>query len=67
VLAPGDHTYPGADLGVLVARSRMQTDDNRLTDRAREWIGGVKSQFATAPAPAAEEPAPMGALAFKTA
>ena len=31
--APGDYRYPGADLGVLVARSRMQTDDNELTDR----------------------------------
>ena len=34
VLAPGDYRYPGADLGVLVARSRMQTDDNQLTERA---------------------------------
>ena len=35
VLAPGDYTYPGADLGVLVARSRMQTEDNELTERAQ--------------------------------
>ena len=34
VLAPGDYRYPGADLGVLVARSRMQTEDNELTERA---------------------------------
>jgi hypothetical protein len=63
VLAPGDFTYPGADLGVLVARSRMQTEDNRLTERALEWIDGVHSQFVGTPA--AHEPA--GALAFKTA
>jgi hypothetical protein len=67
VLAPGDYTYPGADLGVLVARSRMQTDDNELTERAQEWIGGVKAQFAGTPVPAEEEPAPTGALAFKSA
>jgi biotin carboxylase len=64
VLAPGDYRYPGADLGVLVARSRMQTEDNRLTDRAHEWIAGVKAQFVGTPYP---EPAPVGALAFKTA
>jgi biotin carboxylase len=66
VLGPGDYRYPGADLGVLVARSRMQTEDNRLTDRAREWIAGVQSRFAGAP-PAPEAPPPTGALAFKTA
>ena len=41
VLAPGDYRYPGADLGVLVARSRMQTEDNELTERALEWIAGI--------------------------
>ena len=46
VLAPGDYRYPGADLGVLVARSRMQTEDNRLTDRALAWIDGIHAQFA---------------------
>jgi biotin carboxylase len=64
VLAPGDYTYPGADLGVLVARSRMQTEDNELTPRAHEWIDGVHSQFAGS---AAAAPAPTGAMAFKTA
>jgi hypothetical protein len=66
VLAPGDYTYPGADLGVLVARSRMQTEDNELTERAHEWIDGVHAHFVgSAVAPA--EPVPAGALAFKTA
>jgi biotin carboxylase len=64
VLAPGDYTYPGADLGVLVARSRMQTEDNELTPRAQEWIDGIHGQFAGT---AAAAPAPTGALAFKTA
>ena len=58
VLAPGDYTYPGADLGVLVARSRMQTEDNALTERAHEWIDGVHAQFAGSSVPAAE-PVPV--------
>jgi len=66
VLAPGDYTYPGADLGVLVARSRMQDDDNRLTDRARQWIAGIQSQFTGAPVAPQEQKPPSGALAFKT-
>ena len=58
VLAPGDYRYPGADLGVLVARSRMQTEDNRLTERARQWIDGIHAQFAGTPrAPADGSPA----------
>jgi biotin carboxylase len=67
VLGPGDYTYPGAELGVLVARSRMQTDENELTERAQDWIRGVKAQYAGTPVPAAEEPPPTGALAFKSA
>jgi hypothetical protein len=67
VLGPGDYRYPGADLGVLVARSRMQTEDNRLTERAHEWIEGIQAQFAGTPLSPEEEPAPAGALAFKTA
>ncbi len=66
VLGAGDYTYPGADLGVLVARSRMQTEDNELTERAHEWIAGVHAQFVGSSVPAAE-PVPAGALAFKTA
>jgi biotin carboxylase len=67
VLGPGDYRYPGADLGVLVARSRMQTDDNQLTERAHEWIAGIQKEFAGSPPSAEAEPAPAGAMAFKTA
>ena len=67
MLAPGDYRYPGADLGVLVARSRMQTDDLHLTDRAHQWIDGVHAQFAGAALPPQHEPVPTGAMAFKTA
>jgi hypothetical protein len=67
VLGPGDYRYPGADLGVLVARSRMQTDDYELTGRAHEWIRAVNGQFTGTPLPQEHEPVPTGALAFKTA
>lgn len=67
VLAPGDYTYPGADLGILVARSRMEGDDGRLTDGARRWIDGIHAQFAGTPVEATEQQPSSGALAFKTA
>ena len=66
VLAPGDYRYKGADLGILVARSRMQTDDNELTELGRRWIEGVHSQFAGVPVEADADPPPRhDALAFK--
>jgi hypothetical protein len=67
VLGPGDYRYPGADLGVIVARSRMQTEDNELTPRALEWIAGIQHEFAGTPLSADAQPAQTGALAFKTA
>jgi biotin carboxylase len=67
VLAPGDYRYPGADLGVLVARSRMQTDDNQLTDRAHQWIDAITGQFAGTAPPPQQAAVPTGAMAFKTA
>jgi hypothetical protein len=52
---PGGYRYPGADIGILVTRGRLQTDDHELTERARTWISGIKRQFSTAPV-APEEP-----------
>jgi len=49
VAAPGSYRYKGADLGVLVTRGRLQTDDDELTERSRHWIDGIKSQFAGTP------------------
>ena len=66
VLAPGDYRYKGADLGILVARCRMQTDDNELTEHGRSWIEGIHSQFAGVPVEADADPPPRhDALAFK--
>jgi biotin carboxylase len=53
VAAPGDCRYKGADLGVLVTRGRLQTDDDQLTDRCRRWIDGITAQFAGTPVGAA--------------
>ena len=41
----GDYRYEGADLGILIARGRMMTDDFKLTQRAKNWINGIRSQF----------------------
>jgi biotin carboxylase len=49
VAAPGDYRYRGADLGVLVTRGRLQTDDYQLTERCRRWIAGIKAQFTSTP------------------
>ena len=45
----GGYRYPGADIGILVTRGRLQTDDHELTDRAWAWIDGIKRQFSTVP------------------
>ena len=66
MLGAGEYRYPGADLGLLVARSRMQTDDNELTPKAREWIDAIRGQFEGIPlAPAKIAERPHDALAFK--
>ena len=49
VYGAGEYRYPGADLGVLVTRGQMQTDDRRLTERARRWAAGITSRFAGIP------------------
>ena len=64
--SPGDYRYLGADLGALVTRGRLQTDDNELEDRCKHWIAGMRSQFAGTPL-TPQEPPPVGPLAFKMA
>jgi biotin carboxylase len=60
VPAPGDYRYKGADLGVIVARGRMQHDDLTLTDRCRAWVTALRASFygvPVVPEPAYEPPA----------
>ncbi|SIS41645.1 biotin carboxylase [Neptunomonas antarctica] len=41
----GDYAYLGADMGILVARGRMQTDDRKLLPRAHQWIRAINAEF----------------------
>lgn len=41
----GDYLYEGADMGILVSRGRMMTNDFKLTARAKNWIKSIKSQY----------------------
>jgi biotin carboxylase len=58
ILAPGDFRYKGADLGALVTRGRLQTDDNRLERRATDWIAGIRAQLAGTPVIPLQSPPP---------
>ena len=66
ILAPGDYRYPGADLGALVTRGRLQTDDNQLEDRCKRWITGIRAQFAGTPI-VRQHPDPVTPTSFKMA
>ncbi|MGA2929539.1 MAG: biotin carboxylase [Solirubrobacteraceae bacterium] len=61
VAAPGDYRYKGADLGVLVTRGRLQTDDCQLTERCRHWVDGIKAQLTSTPLAPGEVAAPTTA------
>jgi biotin carboxylase len=58
VYTAGDYRYHGADLGILVARGRMQTDDRQLYERARQWAAGIKGEFHCVPLPPAMDVQP---------
>jgi biotin carboxylase len=47
IAAPGDLRCAGAQLGVLVTRGHLQTDDYQLTERCRRWVEGIKAHFAS--------------------
>ena len=48
VYGAGDYRFKGADLGVLVAKDRMQTPVG-LTDRARRYIEGIRALYVSEP------------------
>jgi len=58
IIPPGDYRYRGADLGALITRGRMQTDEFQLSDRGRTWIEEVRKLWAGVPLP------PTGAAAL---
>ncbi len=41
----GEYRYPGADLGILVTRDRMQTDTRELLERGVRWAEAMGAQF----------------------
>lgn len=43
----GDYLYEGADMGILVSRGRMMTDDFKLTKRAKTWINAIQGQYSS--------------------
>ncbi|MEX2596045.1 MAG: biotin carboxylase, partial [Salibacteraceae bacterium] len=45
IMKAGDYLYEGADLGILVMRGRMMTDDFQLNDRSRKWIDAIRNEF----------------------
>ncbi|MDC1212043.1 biotin carboxylase [bacterium] len=45
ILKAGDYIYEGADMGILVMRGRMMTDDFQLLDRSRIWIDAIREEF----------------------
>ncbi|MBS4728701.1 hypothetical protein MSM1_10280 [Mycobacterium sp. SM1] len=49
VAAPGELRCAGAQLGVLITRGRLQSDDYQLTERCRRWVNGMKAKFASTP------------------
>ena len=49
VAAPGDLRCEGAQLGVLITRGHLQTDDYQLTERCRRWLTGLKAKFTSTP------------------
>jgi hypothetical protein len=45
----GEYRYPGADIGILVTRERMQTDARELLERGANWAKALGSQFGGEP------------------
>jgi hypothetical protein len=41
----GDYRYKGADLGILITRGRLMTDDFELNQRAKAWIDGMVGHY----------------------
>ncbi|MFT5219660.1 MAG: biotin carboxylase [Planctomycetota bacterium] len=45
VYREGDYVYKGADLGIIVSRGRMQTEQRQLRDRAKMWTAAINAEF----------------------
>lgn len=45
IIKEGDYLYEGADIGILVMRGRLMTDDFKLTVRANLWIDAIRAEY----------------------
>ena len=45
VYGEGEYRYPGADMGVVLVRDRMQTADRELMPAAARWSRAIMGQF----------------------
>ncbi len=73
IYGPGDYRWKGADLGVVVAKGRLQEDvpadpdrgtpeSTRLTERAQQLIAAIRGQYAGTPV---EDTEPRQAVGLK--
>ena len=51
----GDYFYTVDDMGILVMRVRMMTNDFQLLDRSRIWIDAILEEFKSINTPHIEE------------
>jgi biotin carboxylase len=65
IAGPGQYRYPGADMGILVTRGRLQDDEHELTDRAKSWIAGIHDQFRGVAPPSIAPVPPPEPFGFK--
>jgi biotin carboxylase len=49
VYGVNEYRYPGADLGVVLLRDRMQTADRELVPKAAQWAQAIMSRFKGVP------------------
>jgi hypothetical protein len=43
----GDYLYEGADMGIIVSRGRMMTDNFEITDRSKSLIKAFRAEYAS--------------------
>ena len=56
-----DYLYEGADMGIVVMRGRLMTDNFNLTKRAKDWIKAIKGEYKST------EPTNMSSIENKVA
>jgi len=61
----GDYRYEGADLGILITRGRLMTEDFQLNERAKAWIDGLRAHYRGRPLDASAAAPALEAGAFK--